>query len=142
MRSTRRPSGVQRATVSIVFNQSIEIPKSNIGDWILWKNMGAYTISGAVQFNGLPFGKPLYFMSKPFWYVPIELDESKNEPCASLSLSRDTVKAAFQPVARKVQLDAHYLRLNSSDCSNEIEDDMLPWLLEDIAEDTSVVTIQ
>ena len=50
--------------------------------------------------------------------------------------------AAFQPVARKVQLDAHYIRLNSSDCSNEIEDDMLPWLLEDIAEDTSVVTIQ
>ena len=47
--------------------------------------MGAYTISGAVQFNGLPFGKPLYFMSKPFWYVPIELDESANEPCASLS---------------------------------------------------------
>lgn len=100
---------------------SIEIPKSNIGDWILWKNMGAYTISGAVQFNGLPFGKPLYFMTKPFW---------------------DTIKAAFQPAERKVQFDTHFIRLNSSDCSNEIEDDMLPWLLEDIAEDTSVVTIQ
>jgi hypothetical protein len=29
--------------------------------------MGAYTISAAVEFNGLPFGKPLYFMSKTFW---------------------------------------------------------------------------
>ncbi|CAF3401141.1 unnamed protein product [Rotaria sp. Silwood1] len=48
-------------------HKSIEIPKLNIGDWVLWKNMGAYTISAAVQFNGLPFGKPLYFMSKQFW---------------------------------------------------------------------------
>jgi hypothetical protein len=29
--------------------------------------MGAYTISAAVQFNGLPYGKPLYFISKQFW---------------------------------------------------------------------------
>ena len=46
---------------------SIELPKLNVGDWIYWKNMGAYTISAAVQFNGLPYGKPLYYMSKQFW---------------------------------------------------------------------------
>jgi len=34
------------------------------------------------------------------------------------------------------------MRLNSSDCSNEVEDDMLPWLPEDFAEDSTVVTIQ
>jgi len=100
---------------------SIEIPKLNISDWIIWKNMGAYTISAAVQFNGLPFGKPLYFMSKQFW---------------------DSVKAAFQSVPRKYQIDTPIIRLNSSDCSNEVEDDMLPWLPEDFAEDTTVVTIQ
>lgn len=48
-------------------NTLVEMPKMNIGDWIYWKNMGAYTISAAVQFNGLPFGKPLYYMSKQFW---------------------------------------------------------------------------
>ena len=48
-------------------HSSIEIPKLNTGDWILWKNMGAYTISAAVEFNGLPFGKPLYFISKQLW---------------------------------------------------------------------------
>lgn len=47
--------------------KSIRLPKLEIGEWIYWKNMGAYTISAAVQFNGLPFGKPLYFMSKQFW---------------------------------------------------------------------------
>jgi len=83
--------------------------------------MGAYTISAAVQFNGLPFGKPLYFMSKQFW---------------------GSVKAAFQSVPRKYQVDTSIIRLNSGDCSNEVEDDMLPWLPEDFAEDTTVVTIQ
>jgi ornithine decarboxylase len=95
-------------------HSSIKIPKLNVGDWILWKNMGAYTISAAVQFNGLPFGTPLYFMSKQFWY---------------------TVKSAFQPRRKKSQFDAQLHRLNSNDCSNEIEDDMLPWLPEDLIED-------
>jgi ornithine decarboxylase len=98
-------------------NTTIEIPKLNIGDWVLWKNMGAYTISAAVQFNGLPFGKPLYFMSKQFW---------------------DTVKGAFQSVPRKYQLDTPIIRLNS-ECSNEVEDDMLPWLPEDLADDSFVI---
>jgi ornithine decarboxylase len=102
-------------------NTSIKIPKLITGDWIFWKNMGAYTISGAVQFNGLPFGKPLYFMSKQFW---------------------DSVKAAFQAVPRKAQIDTAALRLISSDCSNEVEDDMLPWLPEDFGEDTTAVIIQ
>ena len=34
--------------------------------------MGAYTISGAVEFNGLPYGKPIYFMSKQFWWASSE----------------------------------------------------------------------
>jgi ornithine decarboxylase len=102
-------------------NASIQMSKLNINDWVYWKNMGAYTISGAVQFNGLPYGKPLYYMSKQFW---------------------DTVKAAFQSVPRQYQVDATAMRLNSSDCSNEVEDDMLPWLPEDFAEDSTVVTIQ
>jgi len=45
---------------------------------------------------------------------------------------------AFQPQQRKSRV----FRLNSTDCSNEIEDDMLPWLLEDLFEDSTVVSIQ
>jgi len=102
-------------------HSSIKIPQLTIGDWILWKDMGAYTISAAVEFNGLPFGKPLYFMSKQFW---------------------STVEEAFQPIRRKSQFDAQYLRLNSNDCSIEVENNVSPWLLEDLAEDTPVLTIQ
>jgi ornithine decarboxylase len=102
-------------------HSSIKIPKLNVGNWVIWKNMGAYTISAAVQFNGLPFGRPLYFMSKQFW---------------------DSVKNAFQPVQRKCQFDAQIMRVNSNDCSNEVEDVMSPWLFEDLADDTPIVTIQ
>jgi len=55
---------------------------------------------------------------------------------------RTTVKAAFQTVPRRFQLDTSIIRLNSGDCSNEVEDDMLPWLPEDFAEETTIVTIQ
>jgi ornithine decarboxylase len=102
-------------------HSSIKIPKLNVGNWVIWKNMGAYTISAAVQFNGLPFGRPLYFMSKQFW---------------------DSVKNAFQPVQRKCQFEAQIMRVNSNDCSNEVEDIMSPWLFEDLADDTPIVTIQ
>jgi len=55
---------------------------------------------------------------------------------------RGSVKAAFQSVPRKHQIDTSALRLISGDCSNEVEDDMLPWLPEDFAEDTTAVIIQ
>lgn len=100
---------------------SIKIPKLNLEDWVLWKNMGAYTISAAVEFNGLPFGKPIYFMSKQFW---------------------DTVKDAYRPQQRKSMMDTQFIRLNSSDCSIEIEDDMMPWICEDYVEDAPCVTSQ
>ena len=58
-----------------------------------------------------------------------------------ISFRRTTVKAAFLPVPRKYH-DTPAIRLNSTDCSNEVEDDMLPWLPEDFTEDSTVVTIQ
>lgn len=97
---------------------SIELPKFEIGEWMIWKNMGAYTISAAVQFNGLPFGKPMYFMSKQLW---------------------DALRPAFQPIRPRPPVDTS---LVPYDCSNEVEDDMLPWLLEDLTDDATVVTIQ
>jgi ornithine decarboxylase len=33
-------------------------PKMSCGDWIEWKNMGAYTIAGACDFNGIALTQP------------------------------------------------------------------------------------
>jgi len=34
---------------------NIMLPVMNVGDWFKWSNMGAYTIAGACDFNGIPF---------------------------------------------------------------------------------------
>ena len=31
---------------------SIELPELEIGDWLMWENMGEYGLSAASQFNG------------------------------------------------------------------------------------------
>jgi ornithine decarboxylase len=36
----------------------ILLPKLQYGDYLLWKHMGAYTIAGACDFNGVQFTKP------------------------------------------------------------------------------------
>jgi len=37
---------------------TVDLPRLNYGDWLLWKNMGAYTIAGACDFNGIEFTSP------------------------------------------------------------------------------------
>jgi len=37
--------------------ENLELPDLSIGDWMLFPNMGAYTLAGASCFNGLPFYK-------------------------------------------------------------------------------------
>ena len=86
--------------------------------------------------------KCLLWKSEPIDSNEISVFLPDNNLFFSCVLCRDTVKAAFLTVPRKYQADTSAIRLNSTDCSNEVEDDMLPWLPEDIAEDTTVVTIQ
>lgn len=41
--------------------KSIELPRLDVGDWLAFPNMGAYTLSGACDFNGLPFTRPIVY---------------------------------------------------------------------------------
>jgi len=36
--------------------KSVELPKLEVGDWLVFRNMGAYTVAAASNFNG--FSKP------------------------------------------------------------------------------------
>lgn len=70
-------------------------PELDVGEFLAWKDMGAYTISGAVAFNGIPLAKCIY----------------------TASTSWDTIKDAF------VDTDDHISNLlkeapvNSSTCA-------------------------
>ena len=46
---------------------AVHFPKLEIGDWIMWKDLGAYTTTSAVEFNGIPLAKSFYFMTTAFW---------------------------------------------------------------------------
>lgn len=37
---------------------SVPLPRLQYGDWLQWKNMGAYTIAGACDFNGIRMTEP------------------------------------------------------------------------------------
>jgi len=37
------------------------LPELDEGDWVLWRNMGAYTVAAGSGFNGFPKAKPWYY---------------------------------------------------------------------------------
>lgn len=58
----------------------IPMPDVNIGDFIVFENMGAYTIPVASPFNGFPLPKIFCFISRDIWQmirsmIPLEADD-------------------------------------------------------------------
>lgn len=72
------------------------LPEIEIGTFLAFRNMGAYTISGAVEFNGLPLAKLIY----------------------SVSTSWNTIKNAFTDnETSNNDLDNHHFTINNQ-CFN------------------------
>lgn len=40
--------------------EKCQLPRMELGDWIRWRNMGAYTIAASCDFNGINFTSPRY----------------------------------------------------------------------------------
>jgi ornithine decarboxylase len=60
-------------------SKSIKLPQLNVGDWLIFDNMGAYTLVAASRFNGMNLAKVLYLESendqpilKPTYITPYE----------------------------------------------------------------------
>lgn len=58
----------------------IPLPDSNIGDFVIFENMGAYTIPVASPFNGFPLPKIFCFITRDVWQmirslIPLEADD-------------------------------------------------------------------
>lgn len=43
------------------------LPELNIGDWLIFRDMGAYTMSAASTFNGMPKPKMYHVIQQPMW---------------------------------------------------------------------------
>ncbi len=40
------------------------LPELQVGDWLYFEDMGAYTISSATNFNGFPKAIPYYYVKE------------------------------------------------------------------------------
>jgi ornithine decarboxylase len=47
--------------------ESIRLPELDINDWVIFENMGAYTIPVASAFNGFPVANILYYIGEDVW---------------------------------------------------------------------------
>jgi ornithine decarboxylase len=45
------------------------MPEMHVGDWMLFENMGAYTVAAASTFNGFQRPNIYYVMSQPMWQL-------------------------------------------------------------------------
>lgn len=45
------------------------LPEIQIGDWLIWKDMGAYSIALATTFNGFPIPIVIPIIRKSQWLV-------------------------------------------------------------------------
>lgn len=45
------------------------LPELQIGDWLIWKDMGAYSIAVATTFNGFPIPIVIPIIRKSPWLV-------------------------------------------------------------------------
>jgi len=43
--------------------RDIQLPELDIGDWLFFRNMGAYTTAAACEFNGFSASKPIYYIN-------------------------------------------------------------------------------
>lgn len=46
---------------------NIPLPEMNIGDWLIFEDMGAYTLPVASPFNGFPVPKVYVVTTEPIW---------------------------------------------------------------------------
>lgn len=46
-----------------------DLPEIHVGDWMLFENMGAYTVAAASTFNGFQRPTIYYVMSGPTWQL-------------------------------------------------------------------------
>jgi len=64
--------------------ESVELPDLNIGDWVVFPNMGAYTLAAGSTFNGMPRPSIYNFMSEEKFDEVREYftEENTSEPAA------------------------------------------------------------
>ncbi|XP_069831827.1 ornithine decarboxylase [Dendropsophus ebraccatus] len=55
--------------------ERFDLPELQVGDWMLFENMGAYTVAASSTFNGFQRPTLFYVMSRPYWQLMHNIQE-------------------------------------------------------------------
>ncbi|XP_063298233.1 ornithine decarboxylase [Pelobates fuscus] len=55
--------------------ERFDLPELQVGDWMLFENMGAYTVAASSTFNGFQRPTLYYVMSRPYWQLMLSIKE-------------------------------------------------------------------
>ncbi|KAE8605065.1 hypothetical protein XENTR_v10014956 [Xenopus tropicalis] len=55
--------------------ERFDLPELQVGDWMLFENMGAYTVAASSTFNGFQRPTLYYVMSRPHWQLMHDIKE-------------------------------------------------------------------
>ena len=58
---------------------SVSLPNINIGDWLYFNNMGAYTLAAGSTFNGMPRPRVYYVIQEDLWQKLQQLGGEEEE---------------------------------------------------------------
>ena len=72
------------------------LPDMNVGEWIIFPNMGAYTIVNASSFNGIPKPKRYYRLATQEWLVSSQLPSTVMQICNVNNVNNDLWSAQVQ----------------------------------------------
>ncbi|ESO12426.1 hypothetical protein HELRODRAFT_93271 [Helobdella robusta] len=103
------------------------LPRLTTGDWLVFKDMGAYTMSAASCFNGMPKPKCYYFMKN----VVMELlnDDAHDIVCCSLVANVAATTLILQPPLSSSPvnlMDYNFLKAGHNVDSPQIDLSMVP----------------
>jgi len=107
------------------------LPELDNGEFMVFKNMGAYTISGAVEFNGIPLARSIYTVSTS-WntiqdaFIDYEIDEHFAIKESNTSSCAAAASFAFSRGLSSMQQEQQsQIRLNEEDQLSKQEMDMV-----------------
>lgn len=72
--------------------EQCDLPDLQVGDWLVFENMGAYTVAASSTFNGFQRPDIHYVMSRPAWWVDVTEVQSSSWLFPLCSIWRVLVK--------------------------------------------------
>jgi ornithine decarboxylase len=107
-----------------VISKECFLPELETGEFMVFKNMGAYTISGAVPFNGIPLARCIYTASTSWNIIKNAFDEQPAEDAhtANVLLEIMSCSLSFAKNIHQQQqfnMDSTDINRNTFDTSDE-----------------------